>query len=185
MFQSPPSPKAGSYPESFLHLVTPIVSIPSQPEGRELLCASKHCMHPKRFNPLPARRPGATGIHHSTIRIPDVSIPSQPEGRELLDISHSYSSSDGFQSPPSPKAGSYTFDRIIEMCLFVVSIPSQPEGRELLDRLLEMCLLVEFQSPPSPKAGSYRGQSLMRWLKLVSIPSQPEGRELHSGIQKQ
>ena len=115
-----------------------------------------------------------------------VSIPSQPEGRELRKGNQAIIRQVlGFQSPPSPKAGSYTFDRIIEMCLFVVSIPSQPEGRELLDRLLEMCLLVEFQSPPSPKAGSYRGQSLMRWLKLDSIPSQPEGRELQSGIQKQ
>ena len=84
-FQSSPSPKAGSYwlltsPSS----VGNCVSILSQPEGRELrrIRCSLACR--TRFNPLPARRPGATQKLRLLARWAIVSILSQPEGRELL-----------------------------------------------------------------------------------------------------
>ncbi len=84
MFQSSPSPKAGSY------------------VMRRWYRLIMQC-----FNPLPARRPGATIALEKALAEYKVSILSQPEGRELL-----YSSSDDF----------YADD---------VSILSQPEGREL------------------------------------------------------
>ncbi len=39
--------------------------------------------------------------------VTSVSIPSQPEGRELPDNPYSPLNQMLFQSPPSPKAGSY------------------------------------------------------------------------------
>ncbi len=108
LFQSSPSPKAGSY----------------------LLVSCCVC-GVQSFNPLPARRPGATPAGESVSRrqpvsilsqpegrelrewggkshvIIRVSILSQPEGRELLLVSCCVCGVDKFQSSPSPKAGSY------------------------------------------------------------------------------
>ena len=84
-FQSSPSPKAGSYVG--WRAKRPAygeVSILSQPEGRELHVAlllaalTLWC-----FNPLPARRPGATVLFRAGEGMAQVSILSQPEGREL------------------------------------------------------------------------------------------------------
>ncbi len=131
-FQSSPSPKAGSYhsfgPTPSQHSS---VSILSQPEGRELLGfwsgdktrrVFQSSPSPKAgsydfdwtlffyficFNPLPARRPGATTRLISPSCTVTVSILSQPEGRELhRQPSFGYSFI-LFQSSPSPKAGSY------------------------------------------------------------------------------
>ncbi len=60
MFQSSPSPKAGSYSGETEAWLLPYVSILSQPEGREL--------------PWPM---------NAILRTLRVSILSQPEGREL------------------------------------------------------------------------------------------------------
>ncbi len=110
-----------------------------------------------RFNPLPARRPGATFV--------------------WADFHHGWML---FQSSPSPKAGSYMFymanlcnilgfnplparrpgatNQLFEYCsIGNVSILSQPEGRELLE---------------------IRGFQIT--IIKVSILSQPEGRELLS-----
>ncbi len=203
LFQSSPSPKAGSYNQ---HLA---------PAYRRL-----------GFNPLPARRPGATAPLAQIPPDAEVSILSQPEGRELLREAADVLVDEWFQSSPSPKAGSYGLVRLC--CItYIVSILSQPEGREL-PTLFEglvtglvfqsspspkagsyvtcftLCLLLlRFQSSPSPKAGSYQksgaGRSnCIRFNPLparrpgatrighesvcddyVSILSQPEGRELH------
>ncbi len=61
------------------------VSILSQPEGRELPAANVAATGQVSFNPLPARRPGATSADAGQ-RLAQVfvSILSQPEGRELL-----------------------------------------------------------------------------------------------------
>ncbi len=59
------------------------------------------------FNPLPARRPGATLLIRLLPRFHLVSILSQPEGRELLDAAGTNLRLKPFQSSPSPKAGSY------------------------------------------------------------------------------
>ncbi len=180
-FQSPPSPKAGSYFIRAEELDFYRVSIPSQPEGREL------------------HNPRVEVLIESI-----VSIPSQPEGRELPDSCSKPSNMSSFQSPPSPKAGSYFLLPYPRHFLCAVSIPSQPEGRELLEPRIDLVFAFEFQSPPSPKAGSYLGHPLGNIpdrsfnplparrpgatlgaerdtsFAAVSIPSQPEGRELQS-----
>ena len=131
-FQSSPSPKAGSYLSSFCH-----------PWVR------------KGFNPLPARRPGATACIPRASRVALVSILSQPEGRELQPLNIIPTYGIVFQSSPSPKAGSYWFSRILYLLTESVSILSQPEGRELLDTGIVKTAFNRFQSSPSPKAGSY------------------------------
>ena len=230
MFQSSPSPKAGSYCFCF-----------SSTKGLF------------RFNPLPARRPGATRSFPALWFEEYVSILSQPEGRELRNASGLRPSSFSFQSSPSPKAGSYyhvqrpnhpvsSFNPLparrpgatsIQSCCHVgmtsfnplparrpgatgadrlkskgvtVSILSQPEGRELHHVQRPNHPVSRFQSSPSPKAGSYHGRPKQRphhirfnplparrpgatrdmqvhvFILLVSILSQPEGRELPSAI---
>ncbi len=84
-----------------------VVSILSQPEGRELQKPVSCSESLTSFNPLPARRPGATEATGKLEGINVVSILSQPEGRELL----------------------RTFER--HQRHVHVSILSQPEGREL------------------------------------------------------
>ncbi len=67
------------------------------------------------FNPLPARRPGATQNHNSMHHLSLVSILSQPEGRELR-LEHNLLYLDmSFQSSPSPKAGSYSSSNSISL----------------------------------------------------------------------
>ena len=108
LFQSSPSPKAGSY------------EFDGALEARL-----------NGFNPLPARRPGATVNYLHQFIFPKVSILSQPEGRELL------------LGTDLHRAGQE------------VSILSQPEGRELPLGRLALNFDIMFQSSPSPKAGSY------------------------------
>ncbi len=85
MFQSSPSPKAGSYKKKGKRRnYNGKVSILSQPEGRELHAVLD------RYN-----------------RDLYVSILSQPEGRELQFIPYPATWLNAFQSSPSPKAGSY------------------------------------------------------------------------------
>ncbi len=108
MFQSSPSPKAGSYR---LHCWRGVGSgcfnpLPARRPGATALHVvagrMAYC-----FNPLPARRPGAT---HKASKVPpkyNVSILSQPEGRELHQFFGKVYIVVKFQSSPSPKAGSY------------------------------------------------------------------------------
>ena len=84
VFQSSPSPKAGSYQSPAIAALPFAVSILSQPEGRELL-------------------PQKSNITFDTV----VSILSQPEGRELPTGELDGVVVGEFQSSPSPKAGSY------------------------------------------------------------------------------
>ncbi len=131
-FQSSPSPKAGSYSTHGLVQRFYEVSILSQPEGRELQkVVARNWSSTGSFNPLPARRPGATHNGLFSFFRDKVSILSQPEGRELR----------------YHKEGRLNVD--------AVSILSQPEGRELHAVLREMDTMIRFQSSPSPKAGSY------------------------------
>ncbi len=160
VFQSSPSPKAGSYvPFDFVDSSSwKKVSILSQPEGRELLSFPipffltllfQSSPSPKAgsymlilsgwsmflgFNPLPARRPGATIAVGTKITSFHVSILSQPEGRELQRSKHYLSPAPKFQSSPSPKAGSYHQNNRIRR------------------------QYPWFQSSPSPKAGSYSSE---------------------------
>ena len=225
LFQSSPSPKAGSYPRrtvpipsggcfnplparrpgatesSCCDLPAELVSILSQPEGRELLsfsglpsnflrfqsspspkAGSYYSLHSLSipficFNPLPARRPGAT-ITLPALDEPDgVSILSQPEGRELLWILPPEACLRQFQSSPSPKAGSYgrpgrsSFDRLLFQ-----SSPSPKAGSYMTDQTC--CKLGHaFQSSPSPKAGSYVNEVNKHAYKIAfqSSPSPKAG----------
>ncbi len=202
------------------------VSILSQPEGRELQGRAEHRLSPMRFqsspspkagsyllsgfcllrcarfNPLPARRPGATTVPGMLSKDIEVSILSQPEGRELLMATQVILSTGQFQSSPSPKAGSYGYPSHVPDTPASVSILSQPEGRELLyscstkrkgtsfqsspspkagsygPKSTSMPTNTRFQSSPSPKAGSYSLMDTIPSALVVSILSQPEGREL-------
>ncbi len=153
-FQSSPSPKAGSY----------------SGDRQELSCVM-------RFNPLPARRPGATLICGVMALVVLVSILSQPEGRELRPRQPKQQRSRRFQSSPSPKAGSYV-DATDEQFAALgfnplparrpgatpvsarrcrrggVSILSQPEGRELRQQQLLATYLVCFNPLPARRPGA-------------------------------
>ena len=108
-FQSSPSPKAGSYKMRFevLGRPMPFQSSPSPKAGSYVICARsssslyqfqsspspkagsylsphRHKARRSGFNPLPARRPGATESKRKAMGTQKVSILSQPEGRELL-----------------------------------------------------------------------------------------------------
>ncbi len=203
-FQSSPSPKAGSYAKTHLYRGPPkcfnplparrpgateivrdhdrriVVSILSQPEGRELRDVAILTWVKDSFNPLPARRPGATLVHSKFAKIrrsfnplparrpgatPEVqqameralvSILSQPEGRELHNRHTIFSARAAFQSSPSPKAGSYKIH---------VALYGQVES---------------FNPLPARRPGATKGEWIGKPLKLVSILSQPEGRELRA-----
>ena len=108
-FQSSPSPKAGSYSFFSFSSCSLMVSILSQPEGRELpKCFGVITLHssvsilsqPEGRELLAARAAQEGGA--------DVSILSQPEGRELHSARKHRNTPLKFQSSPSPKAGSYT-----------------------------------------------------------------------------
>ena len=143
-FQSSPSPKAGSYfinlsnaqirfavsilsqPEGrelldnpHQRLIQIIVSILSQPEGRELLSRYRGAAALRSFNPLPARRPGAT---HN---VPRCRPPVQ-----------------GFQSSPSPKAGSYQIKYTVKHmtpCSFNPLPARRPGATRVIPPRLHFC----------------------------------------------
>ncbi len=130
-FQSSPSPKAGSY---------------------ALLCANLISFH--SFNPLPARRPGATGTHSSNSSPVEVSILSQPEGRELRCKVVGAVQHPGFNPLPARRPGA-TFTeqqpRTFRPCFN--PLPARRPGATGLSAHFDENLM--FQSSPSPKAGSY------------------------------
>ena len=133
MFQSSPSPKAGSYVAWFASAQLFMALFQSSPSPKAGSYAGK-CKGPEAghcFNPLPARRPGATLKPCPSNMSNLVSILSQPEGRELRELP------------------------VIYTMQQKVSILSQPEGRELLQEFLRIQTDEWFQSSPSPKAGSY------------------------------
>ena len=105
---------------------------PARRPGATRLLRGRPCGHP-RFNPHPARRPGATD-YPIAIRPQGgrVSILTRPEGRVLRAGKSKYPSGRAaFQSSPGPKAGCYCGSR-------------SAGGYQLL-----------FQSSPGPKAGCY------------------------------
>ncbi len=107
-FQSSPSPKAGSYEITF-DAEGNVISFNPLPARRPGATAKGSWFYVGQicFNPLPARRPGATAeMRHRNVQIL-VSILSQPEGRELLEFLFRGNDLALFQSSPSPKAGSY------------------------------------------------------------------------------
>ena len=86
VFQSSPSPKAGRYSVRLRHVPQPVTfqSSPSPKAGRYSRCAAPRRATTPRFNPRPARRPGATGAFVAVTSFAVlVSILAQPEGRAL------------------------------------------------------------------------------------------------------
>ena len=141
-FQSSPGPKAGCYPvhHNSDDLRTP-VSILTRPESRVLPSAvSTRRPASTRFNPHPARKPGATALHgHKGVCI-EVSILTRPESRVLLGLGDT--------------AGR-------ARC---VSILTRPESRVLLTIGTVSSEFGRFQSSPGPKAGCYNHLTLLaRW----------------------
>ena len=179
------------------------VSILAQPEGRALRSlAMPHGLRPRRFNPRPARRPGATRFPSPSLMGPAVSILAQPEGRALREKERQTLLARKFQSSPSPKAGRYGARRASKIRGRPVSILAQPEGRALQGGCRRDAAADRFQSSPSPKAGrcaagvfaascagSFNPRPARRpgvhcihhrtpLMRVVSILAQPEGRAL-------
>ncbi len=145
------------------------VSIPSQPEGRELLQKPSGMIWIGRFNPLPARRPGATGasvlsVFHFSCFNP---LPARRPGATVPDTSGL--TSVGFQSPPSPKAGSYLVC-VHQGCIVAVSIPSQPEGRELLGSPCQDMSVAGFNPLPARRPGATAGGGYCRAMRMRFNP---------------
>ena len=159
VFQSSPGPKAGCYnlPGGRGKRI-PGVSILTRPEGRVLPEQAPGTIPPcLRFNPHPARRPGATPF------VPPVIPPATP-----------------FQSSPGPKAGCYEEVGDVPCYFARVSILTRPEGRVLRDladpaRRLPQC----FNPHPARRPGATRHRMRrLRGLLQVSILTRPEGRVL-------
>ncbi len=159
MFQSSPSPKAGSYNARPAAPFADAVSILSQPEGRELPVAKELALLTIDVSIL-SQPEGRELLERNFIthHLFSVSILSQPEGRELQTHIACVPFRVLFQSSPSPKAGSYPFF------------------------LFALYLVFPFQSSPSPKAGSYSPLINSKNSSSVSILSQPEGRELQTQV---
>ncbi len=121
------------------------------------------------FNPLPARRPGATfAINFNNLPF-SVSIPSQPEGRELQKLCIGGEAVELFQSPPSPKAGSYLRNpAILHPYRRFNPLPARRPGATAA--IAASSVWVSFQSPPSPKAGSYQSREVGTRFRLGFNP---------------
>ena len=134
VFQSSPSPKAGR-------------------DGRGR--TGRPARDDARFNPRPARRPGATRPARDDARTGGVvSILAQPEGRARPDARDLLLLGDLFQSSPSPKAGRDSRSSRRSSDRRRVSILAQPEGRaRLVIGFVAGGGDNTFQSSPSPKAG--------------------------------
>ena len=158
-FQSSPSPKAGRYVMSVSDgRPAGEVSILAQPEGRALPRPDGVLVvDVRRFNPRPARRPGATA--------------PTPKSSSAIDV---------FQSSPSPKAGRYALDRDRLPAMLAVSILAQPEGRALqagAARAASIRTRVSILAQPEGRALQRYRQPLDS-ADRVSILAQPEGRAL-------
>ena len=159
-FQSSPGPKAGCYGVAVLDLDGDgLVSILTRPEGRVLLADwvgdpdgdGRFNPHPARrpgatptglgptgatsgFNPHPARRPGATGPAGVTVRRTLVSILTRPEGRVLPPVNLPLSRPrTGFNPHPARRPGATKKVSQITQDYRPVSILTRPEGRVLPD----------------------------------------------------
>ncbi len=108
MFQSSPSPKAGSYRSGSGVAVYRQVSILSQPEGRELLTPSHRFPAHSLFQSSPSPKAGSyfliLGLMEPVNLFQSSPSPKAGSYRSRCLIN---SVSVQFQSSPSPKAGSY------------------------------------------------------------------------------
>src|SRR5206468_1819235 len=136
----------------------PVVSILARPEDRapRSECVASLLPHP-RFNPRPARRPGATGRGCGVTTAAAVSILARPEDRAPRGSTRARACRYRFQSSPGPKTG-----RTAALTTALLCVP-------------------QFQPPPGPKTGRHaRAGRRRRRLPPVSILARPEDRAPHS-----
>ena len=184
------------------------VSILTRPEGRVLrlslpVCRPAYC----RFNPHPARRPGATPTHRRP-DCPDGSSfnphPARRPGATIAVATNDFSGIlfqlDGlpvsagrrrvatndfsgilFQPSPGPKAGCYWPGEFRSPAQRVGFNP-HPARRPgaTWPGLRGSSVANLFQPSPGPKAGCYRANAKFerRWAAMVSTLTRPEGRVL-------
>ena len=131
-FQSSPGQKAGcNRPRAIsASSVLSFQSSPGQKAGCNQLRPIRYGRTPTRFNPHPARRPGATRADEIIHVFKTVSILTRPEGRVQ-------------------RLGSL----IVTFLLQPVSILTRPEGRVQLNALIDSAPSDRFQSSPGQKAG--------------------------------
>ncbi len=131
-----PEGRALPRPRPGLPLATLDVSILARPEGRALRRLAVLARHEQvRFNPRPARRPGATTRRRSSRR-----------GRCT-----------GFNPRPARRPGATVGVALADVVELRVSILARPEGRALPSRSVARPFAPArlFQSSPGPKAGRY------------------------------
>ena len=131
-----PGPKAGrcAIPEySAISIRSVFQSSPGPKAGRCPSTLAWRRRHYRRFNPRPARRPGAARVRSRGVGgTIDVSILARPEGRALPAMCKSLAVAlYGFQSSPGPKAGRCRAEEALQAAPRVVSILARPEGRAL------------------------------------------------------
>ena len=165
------------------------------------------CIAPKRFNPRPTFRSGATTPRGSSARNAPVSILARPSGRALRPVRGTYSVPCWFQSSPDLQVGRYACLAWASdgRCCFnprptfrsgatpgglcaplqaMVSILARPSGRALLLNV-SWCFVVYpvFQSSPDLQVGRYDAGLRRRLVEpQVSILARPSGRALHQPI---
>ncbi len=189
-FQSPPGPKAGRYQQAQDRSVSDHahVSIPARPESRALQWLSQldRRSWAHRFNPRPARKPGATwkslrprpnprvadqdGFNPRPARKPGATsftlAIQSPPGRGVAGAM--------FQSPPGPKAGRYVLSAIRSPAERMFSFNPRPARKpgatmpNLVSMGKALLRMYMFQSPPGPKAGRYLTPASARVPKVAT-----------------
>ncbi len=180
MFQSSPSPKAGSYRPMgvWLSQRPKFQSSPSPKAGSYGINGRRKTIG-GGFNPLPARRPGATrNFETLSAATPSFQSSPSPKAGSYLRLRLLMAMQTSFNPLPARRPGATCGGRGYRGSAVVsilsqpegrelrpgcrrniqrshVSILSQPEGRELRNLGLTCWLMSRFQSSPSPKAGSY------------------------------
>ena len=143
--------------------------------------------HARRVSILaPARRPGATRRDRHVVRHRvRVSIVARPEGRgATFGCTWAMVWLHSFQSSPGPKAGRYVARDVDRAVRLGVSILARPEGRALPStRRARPSARTRFNPRPARRPGATRGRSAVRGdREAVSILARAEGRALRVPI---
>ena len=211
-FQSSPGPRAGRCRRGRRRRPRRrLVSILARPEGRALRCrqrggsngrprfnprpargpgaASRPCRSrraSRRFNPRPARGPGAASVEGRVGDEPhEVSILARPEGRALPGLDYGVGDiRSTFQSSPGPRAGRCRAGVPAPQPDPRVSILARPEGRALPPPATTRRGTRPSRFNPRPARGpgaAVEAHAVAAGHGLVSILARPEGRALPGG----
>ena len=133
MFQSSPGPKAGCYRHRLgQRRRQQAVSILTRPESRVLRSMSGlPAPRPYRFNPHPARKPGATGASPPPRCLLTVSILTRPESRVLPPAARAVVGSPWVSILTRPESRVLRHRRVLQRLGEAVSILTRPESRVL------------------------------------------------------